>query len=106
MQNSKCRVWHQPECLANAPLTYQHLPQVRFTTYNTSLNRNTAGELLAELQSGNSTQAANVSALLQSIRPDVLVLNEFDYYPDDAAIKALQDNFLSVPQAPGLKPLR
>ena len=80
--------------------------QVRFATYNTSLNRNKAGELLAELQSGKSEQAANVSAVLQSIRPDVLVLNEFDYYPDNAAVKAFLDNFLSVSQGPGLEPLR
>jgi len=80
--------------------------QVRFATYNTSLNRNKAGELLAELQSGKSAQAANVSAILQSIRPDVLVLNEFDYYEAGAAVKAFQDNFLSVAQAPGLEPLR
>jgi hypothetical protein len=80
--------------------------QVRFATYNTSLNRNRAGELLAELQSGVSAQAASVSAILQTIRADVLVLNEFDYEPNNAAVQAFQDNFLSVAQAPGLEPLR
>jgi 3-phytase/alkaline phosphatase D len=79
---------------------------VRFATYNTSLNRNNAGELLAELRSGQSAQAANVSAILQSIRPHVLVLNEFDYEPDNEAVKAFQDNFLGVSQGPGLEPLR
>jgi hypothetical protein len=80
--------------------------QVRFATYNTSLNRNKAGQLLAELQSGVSQQAADVSATLQTIRPDVLVLNEFDYEPNNAAVQAFQDNFLGVPQAPGLQALR
>lgn len=80
--------------------------QVRFATYNTSLNRDKAGQLLAELQSGVSAQAANVSAILQTIRADILVLNEFDYEPNNAAVQAFQDNFLSVAQAPGLEPLR
>lgn len=80
--------------------------QVRFATYNTSLNRDKAGQLLAELQSGKSAQAANVSAILQTIRPDVLVLNEFDYEPGNVAVQAFQDNFLDVSQAPGLEPLR
>jgi hypothetical protein len=80
--------------------------QVRFATYNTSLNRNRAGELLAELQSGVSAQAASVSAILQTIRADILVLNEFDYEPNNAAVQAFQDNFLGVAQGPGLEPLR
>jgi hypothetical protein len=80
--------------------------QVRFATYNTSLNRNKAGGLLAELQSGVSAQAANVSAILQTLRAEILVLNEFDYEPYDAAVQAFQDSFLSVPQAPELDPLR
>lgn len=61
---------------------------------------------MAELQSGVSQQAVNVSAILQTIRPDVLVLNEFDYEPNNTAVAAFQDNFLGVPQAPGLQPLR
>lgn len=92
--------------LTPPPQHTQQQQQVRFATYNTSLNRNKAGELLAELQSGVSEQASNVSAVLQSIRPDVLVLNEFDYYQRNAAVKAFQDNFLAVPQAPDLQPLR
>jgi hypothetical protein len=81
-------------------------PQVRFATYNTSLNRDRAGALLAELRSGVSRQAAAIAAVLQTMRADVLVLNELDYEPGGAAVQALQDNFLAVPQAPGLQPLR
>lgn len=80
--------------------------QVRIATFNTSLNRNADNQLLIELRSGVSAQAANVSAILQSIRPDVLILNEFDYVADEAAIRAFQHFFLSVSQAPGLEPLR
>jgi hypothetical protein len=47
-----------------------------------------------------------VSHILQIIRPDVLLLNEFDYEPQGAAVKAFQDNYLAVPQAAGLQPLR
>jgi hypothetical protein len=80
--------------------------QVRFATYNTSLNRNADNQLLIELRSGVSAQAANVSAILQTIRADVVLLNEFDYVPDDAAVRAFQHNFLDVSQGPGLEPLR
>ncbi|KAF8071137.1 hypothetical protein HT031_001219 [Scenedesmus sp. PABB004] len=80
--------------------------RVRFATFNTSLNRDRAGALLAELARGESAQAANVSHMLQIIRPDVLLLNEFDFEPSGAAVDAFLENFLAVPQAPGLRALR
>lgn len=79
---------------------------MRIATYNTSLNRNKAGQLLAELTSGTSAQASAIAAVLQSIRPDVLVLNEFDYEPGGVAVAAFQEGFLSKPQVPGLEGLR
>lgn len=47
-----------------------------------------------------------VSHILQIIRPDVLLLNEFDYEPQHAAVEAFQTNYLAVPQAAGLEPLQ
>lgn len=102
-----CPLSRQTRHVAQVSPAPCHVPlQVRFATYNTSLNRNKAGELLVELRSGVSPQAANVSAILQTIRPEVLVLNEFDYEPGNAAVQAFQDNFLGVAQGPGLQPLR
>ena len=52
---------------------------VRFATYNVAMNRKEKNELLKELESGNSAQAAKVAEVIQRTRPDVLLLNEFDY---------------------------
>ncbi|WIA11987.1 hypothetical protein OEZ85_012068 [Tetradesmus obliquus] len=49
---------------------------------------------------------STVSHILQIIRPDVLLLNEFDYEPQHAAVEAFQTNYLAVPQAAGLEPLQ
>ena len=52
---------------------------IRFATFNTSLNRNTAGALQEELAGGNSGQAHKIAEILQRVRPDVVLLNEVDY---------------------------
>ncbi len=52
---------------------------VRFATFNVSMNRGSSGTLLAELQAGESEQIKKVAAGIRIIRPDVILLNEFDY---------------------------
>jgi Endonuclease/Exonuclease/phosphatase family len=71
-------------------------PTVRFATYNASLNRNNAGELVADLTTPANAQAAAVAEVIQRIRPDVLLINEFDYDASGAALRLFQDNYLSV----------
>ena len=71
---------------------------VRFATFNASLNRSTAGELAADLATTTDTQAAAVAEIVQRTRPDVLLLNEFDYDPAGTSLRLFQDNYLSVPQ--------
>jgi hypothetical protein len=68
---------------------------VRFATFNASLNRNFAGQLVADLSTPANVQASNVAETIQRLRPDVLLINEFDFAP--AAIDLFQDNYLSVP---------
>jgi Endonuclease/Exonuclease/phosphatase family len=69
--------------------------QVRFATFNASLNRNFAGQLLADLSTPNNPQAQTVAEIIQRVRPDVLLINEFDFEP--AALVLFQQNYLSVP---------
>ncbi|MCA9546024.1 MAG: endonuclease/exonuclease/phosphatase family protein, partial [Myxococcales bacterium] len=57
--------------------------------------RPTAGALGAELQAG-SAQARAVAQIIQTVRPDVLVLQEFDY--DPAALARFQAAYLAVGQ--------
>jgi len=77
----------------------------RFATFNASLSRGAAGEMLLELSTPDSTQAQNVAAIIQRVRPDVLLLNEFDYEPDGALVESFQENYLSVAQAHDLAPI-
>lgn len=71
---------------------------VRFATFNASLNRNTAGQLVADLSTPGNQQARNAAETIQRTRPDVLLINEFDYDDSGVAARLFQDNYLSVPQ--------
>jgi hypothetical protein len=51
---------------------------VRFATYNASLYEQTDGGLIARLEAGDD-KARQIAAVIQHQRPDVLLLNEFDY---------------------------
>jgi hypothetical protein len=71
---------------------------VRFSTFNASLNRNVAGQLIADLSTPGNTQARNAAETIQRIRPDVLLINEFDYDAAGTALRLFQDNYLSISQ--------
>ncbi len=71
---------------------------VRFATYNASLNRNNAGDLIDDLSTPNNAQAKTVAEIIQRNRPDVLLVNEFDYDEGGVAAQLFQDNYLSIPQ--------
>ena len=70
---------------------------VRFATFNASLNRGAAGELVADLSTREDEQAATVAEIVQRTRPDVLLVNEFDYA--EGAVDLFRDNYLEVPQS-------
>ena len=70
---------------------------VRFATFNASLNRFDAGQLITDLSTPDNAQAANVAEIIQRTAPDVLLINEFDYDADGTALRLFQDNYLSVP---------
>jgi hypothetical protein len=70
---------------------------VRFATFNASLNRNNAGELATELSAPGSAQPDTIAEIIQLARPDVLLINEFDYDAGGVAAEGFQDNYLSQP---------
>jgi hypothetical protein len=88
---------------------------VRYATFNASLNRYREGQLVEELadpslRPGGDAQIRNVAEIIQRVRPDVLLVNEFDY--DDKgpggrsrAARLFQDNYLSASQN-GARPIR
>jgi hypothetical protein len=73
-------------------------PEVRFATFNASLNRNLEGQLISDLSTPGNAQAATVAEIIQRTRPDVLLINEFDFDADGRALRLFQDNYLSVGQ--------
>ena len=86
---------------------------VRVATFNAFLNRSAAGELLSDLAdpaNPSATQAARidqiraVAEIIQRVRPDVLLLNEFDFDAQGTGLKLFQKNFLSKSQN-GAKPI-
>ena len=52
--------------------------KIRVATFNVALDRNNPGQLAVELAKG-SRQAGNIAHVLQLIRPDIVLLNEFDH---------------------------
>ena len=66
---------------------------IRFATYNASLNRPAEGVLLNDLQAGDA-QARQVADIISTTRPDVLLINEFDYDPWAAEVFA--DEYLDA----------
>ena len=78
---------------------------VRFATYNASLNRAAAGQLVADLQTGDNQQARNIAEVLQRVRPDVVLLNEFDYVARYQAVNLFRQNYLQRSQQ-GAAPIR
>ncbi|MBD0838424.1 endonuclease/exonuclease/phosphatase family protein [Streptomyces sp. TRM68416] len=83
----------------------RHRRTVRFATFNASLNRATAGALVADLSTPDDEQARNVAETIQRVDPDVLLVNEFDYVPGGLALRLFHDNYLAVGQR-GAAPVR
>jgi 3-phytase len=93
-----------PPALAGQGHHGKHDRTLRFATFNASVNRNVAGQLITDLQTGTDPQLRNVAEIIQRARPDVLLINEFDFYPDEQAARLFQRNYLSVSQH-GAKPI-
>jgi Endonuclease/Exonuclease/phosphatase family len=87
--------------LVLAPAAEAKDADVRFATFNASLNRPVAGQLVSDLSNPTSSsvfvrQAKNVAEVIQRVRPDVLLINEYDFAP--RAVDLFRTNFLEVSQ--------
>ncbi|MEO6170341.1 MAG: endonuclease/exonuclease/phosphatase family protein [Lysobacter sp.] len=93
------QAYDRPDPAASAPAP------LRVATYNTSLYTEQAGGLIRQLE-GNDDHAARIAAVLQQVRPDIVLLNEFDYDEAGRAASLFQDRYLAVPQPDGGDALR
>src|SRR5215211_795728 len=87
---------------AVAPATAQ-AADARFATFNASLNRGSAGQLVTDLSNPSADtvrvrQARNVAEVIQRAAPDVLLVNEFDFVAGGQAARLFRYNFLAVSQ--------
>ncbi|WP_016697383.1 endonuclease/exonuclease/phosphatase family protein [Actinoalloteichus spitiensis] len=79
---------------------------VRVATFNTALSGSVEGGLAAELSDpAGSEQARLVAEVLQRVRPDIVLLAEFDHDADGSAATTFGRDYLAVPQR-GAEPLR
>lgn len=60
---------------------------LRVATFNASLNRNGPGILLKDLMSDKDTEIEAISEIIRTVRPDILLINEFDYDATDEAAR-------------------
>ena len=70
---------------------------LRVATYNTSLYDDSDGGLVKRLAAGDE-HARKVAAVIQVVRPDLLLLNEFDFDERGEAIERFTRDYLGVGQ--------
>jgi hypothetical protein len=71
---------------------------IRIATFNCSLNRASLGALQRDLATPDNLQARAVAEIIQRVRPDILLLQEFDYDAGGVALRDFQANYLGRPQ--------
>ncbi|MFC7486997.1 endonuclease/exonuclease/phosphatase family protein [Knoellia sp. CPCC 206453] len=81
---------------SGAPARPGNGQDLRVATYNLSLNRGTAGQLVRDLSTPDNAQAKAVAEVIQRANPDVVLLNEFDYVEGGTAVDLFRDNYLEV----------
>lgn len=78
---------------------------LRVATYNVSLYDDTDGGLIRRLEGGDPA-ARDIAGVLQRVRPDLVLLNEFDYDAEGRAADLFQRDYLEVAQGSDSQALR
>jgi len=86
-----------PACHAVSTPTDPAATALRVATYNTSLYDDSDGGLVRRLAAGDE-HARQVAAVIQSVRPDLVLLNEFDWDERGEAIERFTRDYLGVGQ--------
>lgn len=86
-----------PACHAVNGEREPEAPALRVATYNTSLHDDADGGLVRRLAAGDE-RARQVAAVIQRVRPDLVLLNEFDWDASGEAIARFTRDYLGVGQ--------
>ncbi len=70
---------------------------VRFATFNSNLSNDVESGLTTLLETGTYQKAHVIAEIIQRVRPDVVLLNEFDYDPRGEALSTFERLYLAVP---------
>lgn len=70
------------------------ITRLRIATFNASLFGTEPGELAERLRGRRDEQIQRVAAVIQAVRPDVLLINEFDYDVSDRSREDFLFNYL------------
>ena len=81
----------------STPAAKENQQHLRIATFNIAMGLNTQGELHERLQTGEDEALKKVAAVIQQVRPDLLLINEFDWSAIDST-RLLVDNYLNTPQ--------
>ena len=92
---------------AQAPANDSTTPVVKVATFNVSMDATNylkrgevgKGDELINSLNNNHQQIKNIAEIIQRVRPDILLLNEFDYIQDpNQGIEKFISNYLNVSQ--------
>ncbi|WP_165660977.1 endonuclease/exonuclease/phosphatase family protein [Oceanimonas sp. MB9] len=75
------------------------MQKIRIATFNMALDRASPGALAAEIARAGSPQLRHLAAMVQGVRPDILLLNEFDHDgegTDDRHLQAFVRHYLAA----------
>ena len=70
-------------------------PVLRVATFNASLYGSAAGHVRQRLDEGQDSQAEKVAAIVQIVRPDILLINEIDYDKEGATAERLARKYFA-----------
>ncbi|MFB6262222.1 MAG: endonuclease/exonuclease/phosphatase family protein, partial [Bradymonadaceae bacterium] len=71
---------------------------VRIATYNTALSGDSPDAMVDALANPESTQPQRIASVLRIVRPDIVLLQEFDHRPSSGAPALFRRHFLSEPK--------
>jgi len=80
---------------ADEPVVSAGAGILRVATFNCSLNREVAGQLERDLQTDGNEQARKVARVLRRVRPDIVLLNEFDFAEPALAAELFVKKYLA-----------